>query len=92
MRVWTEKERKRQACIARRNKPWKASTGPQTLEGKERSKMNAYKKGIYTADYKTIEYALKLHKEFMKGVFLFHAAENRRTKLLNMRAEGTEKE
>jgi hypothetical protein len=43
MRQWTQAERQRQAKMIRQWKPWKHSTGAKTLEGKERSKMNALK-------------------------------------------------
>jgi hypothetical protein len=40
--AWTPERRARQAEIIRSTKPWKASTGPRTPEGKARSSRNAY--------------------------------------------------
>ena len=42
-RYWTNEERARQAEICRQNRPWEASSGPRTPEGKARSSRNAYK-------------------------------------------------
>jgi len=66
MRKWTEKERKKQAAVARRHRPWKQSTGPQTAEGKIRASMNAMKTGDYSRIW--VEYAtlLRLNRDFMR--------------------------
>jgi hypothetical protein len=87
MRVWTEKERKRQACIARRNKPWKNSTGPKTERGKERAKMNAWKTGNYTEDWKYFRLMLLMNREFVSNTYLWAAALARHEKLLRDRTE-----
>lgn len=42
---WTQERRLRQSEAIRRWKPWAKSTGAKTSEGKEKSKMNAYKHG-----------------------------------------------
>ena len=42
---WTPERRARQAEAIRRWKPWEQSTGPKTVEGKARTKMNAYRGG-----------------------------------------------
>lgn len=88
MRQWTEKERKRQACAIRRTKPWKKSTGPKTPEGKERAKMNAFKSGMYTPEYKILRRALTLQAEFVRGISLWAQAEDR----MDMLRERTVKE
>lgn len=43
MRKWTPEERQRQAEAIRKWKPWRHSTGPKTLAGKRKSRMNACK-------------------------------------------------
>jgi len=47
-----------------RTKPWEKSTGPKTLEGRERSKMNALKTSpqLYLLA-KEMKYLMKLQKE-----------------------------
>ena len=42
---WTLERRQRQAEAIRRWKPWEQSTGPTTLEGRERVSRNAWKGG-----------------------------------------------
>lgn len=42
---WTPERRERQAEAIRRWKPWEHSTGPRTIEGKSRAKMNGYSGG-----------------------------------------------
>ena len=46
MSEWTEERRQAQRELINRVKPWQHSTGARTLEGKEISKMNAYKGGF----------------------------------------------
>lgn len=45
MSSWTPERRARQAELIRNWKPWKRSTGPQTIAGKAASSRNAYKGG-----------------------------------------------
>jgi len=45
MRQWSQEERAAQSRLIRKHKPWEKSCGPKTQEGKEKSKMNAYKHG-----------------------------------------------
>ena len=45
MRQWTKEERLKQSQLIKQWKPWKQSTGARTVNGKEVSKMNAYKHG-----------------------------------------------
>lgn len=46
---WTPERRARQSEAIKRWKPWEKSTGAKTAEGKEKSKMNAYKHGFFGA-------------------------------------------
>lgn len=43
---WTQERRQKQSEAIKRWKPWEKSTGAKTPEGKEKSKMNAYKHGF----------------------------------------------
>ena len=54
MRKWTKEQKQRQAMLIKLWKPWKSSTGAKTLEGKEISKMNAYKFGAYSKPIKDL--------------------------------------
>ena len=76
-RKWTEEERKKQAEAIRRWKPWEQSTGPKTEDGKNRCKMNAFKSGFYTLEYKILRRALNHQKQFVKGVEIWAAAHNK---------------
>lgn len=42
---WTLERRQRQAELVKQWRPWDKSTGPKTLEGKERVSRNAWKGG-----------------------------------------------
>ncbi len=42
---WTPERRAQQAKAIRRWQPWQQSTGPRTVEGKARSKLNGYRGG-----------------------------------------------
>ncbi len=54
MRKWTDEERAAQALKIRQQKPWKHASGARMQEGKEKSRMNALKHGIYSAETKAI--------------------------------------
>ena len=43
--TWTPERRARQAELIRQWKPWKQSTGPKSVEGKERVAANAWTGG-----------------------------------------------
>ena len=40
-RRWTKEQRERQARLIHEWQPWKKSTGPRTVEGKQRSALNS---------------------------------------------------
>lgn len=42
---WTQERRLGQSEAIKNWKPWEKSTGAKTIEGKEKSKMNAWKHG-----------------------------------------------
>ena len=65
MRKWTLKDKKRQACIARRDHPWKHSTGPRTRTGKNISKYNALKHGRSSKIYRELWRARRSYKKFI---------------------------
>ncbi len=64
MRHWTTEERQRQAELVRGWQPWQKSTGAKTKAGKERSKMNAVKHGLYSAENKAL---LRQMRAFLAG-------------------------
>jgi hypothetical protein len=45
-RQWTQEERAKQAALIRGWRPWEASSGPTTPEGRARSSRNADKGGV----------------------------------------------
>ena len=59
---WTPQRRKKQAEMIRNWQPWKSSTGAKTKAGKAVSKMNAHKHGLYSAEIKALEKALRDQK------------------------------
>ncbi len=61
-RNWTEKERKKQAAIARRDHPWQKSTGPKTDPGKEAVKTNAIKHGLFTQEGQSLRRTIRAQK------------------------------
>ena len=54
MRHWTIEERRRQSKLIKQWKPWRLA-GVKTPEGKEKSKMNAYKHGGRCADIRKMQ-------------------------------------
>lgn len=54
MSQWTQERRQEQSRNIRRWKPWTRSTGAKTVEGKEISKMNAYKHGARSASVREL--------------------------------------
>ena len=53
--IWTTERRNKQSEAINSWKPWTKSSGPQTDEGKETSKMNALKHGAYSKEIKELE-------------------------------------
>ena len=43
---WAQEHRLKQSEVIRNWKPWEKSTGAKTSQGKEKSKMNAFKHGV----------------------------------------------
>lgn len=68
MRVWTEKEKKLQACAIRRWKPWKKSTGPRTSKGKDKSRYNALKHGHRSAEIRELYRVLGLQRRYVRSI------------------------
>ena len=56
---WTQERRLRQSEVIRNWKPWEKSTGAKTSQGKEKSKMNAYKHGGRSDSINLIKKSLK---------------------------------
>ena len=52
---WTQERRLKQSEAIKNWKPWEKSTGAKTAEGKEKSKMNAYKHGAYGTQKSCLE-------------------------------------
>ncbi len=71
-RKWTEEERRKQAEAIKRWKPWEKSTRPKTQEGKERSKMNAYRHGLYGLEGKAVREVFRLNREFVRNYLLYN--------------------
>lgn len=63
---WSEKRKKRQACNARRNKPWQSSTGPRTEDGKKAVSQNALKHGLDSAAIKKLRAVLRAQRALLK--------------------------
>ena len=58
---WTEERRRKASERIKHQKPWRHSTGPKTLAGKNRSKWNAYKHGFESVAGLKLRHALRLH-------------------------------
>jgi hypothetical protein len=63
---WDERRKKRQAANARRRRPWRASTGPKTPDGKARASQNNLKHGFQGKAGDAFRRALLVHAEFIK--------------------------
>lgn len=57
---WTPERRARQARLIYRWKPWTKTTGPKSVSGKSRSKMNALKTGARSAVMRRLSRLLAL--------------------------------
>jgi len=65
---WTPERRKRQAEMIRNWKPWEHSTGAKTIEGKEVSKMNAFKHGLRGGDMRELMQVMKDQASLLKDL------------------------
>lgn len=63
VRQWTLQERQRQAQLIKTWKPWRLSSGPQTIDGKAVSCQNALKHGLRSAYYLETQKLLGLLKQ-----------------------------
>jgi hypothetical protein len=70
MRQWTQAERVQQSQLIQKIRPWEKSTGPRTLDGKEKSKMNSFKDGTYTlegnSEYKYVRTLIQMARILYK--------------------------
>ncbi len=67
-RNWTPEERKKQSDKVKDWKPWQDSTGPKTPEGKETSKHNATKHGLFTEEGVAFRRTIKGLGEILDGL------------------------
>lgn len=86
---WTSERRAKHSAAIRRWAPWTKSTGPRTAEGKEISKMNAWKHGQYSRQAFAFRAALRRNALTIK--FLFQRQKEilrfQRNELLRQRRE-----
>ena len=64
---WTLERRQRQAELIRSWRPWAKSTGPRSLEGKERVSRNAWKGG-HRAELRELTKALNTELAEMRRI------------------------
>jgi hypothetical protein len=57
----------RQAQLIRRWSPWNQSTGPRTAEGKERSRVNAKRHGLRSAEWRELLLALRAQGRMLRN-------------------------
>ena len=69
-REWSMEQRKKQAEIINKSKPWNKSTGPKSDEGKNKVSQNAYKHGMRSRDYDEICQILEWQKALVKSVLI----------------------
>jgi hypothetical protein len=61
---WTPERRARQAALIRRLKPWMKATGPKSVQGTTKSKMNALKHGGRSTSIRRLSRVLRLIETF----------------------------
>ena len=76
---WTPAARAAQAAKIRNWQPWLNSTGPRTVAGKERCKLNAEKHGSYSAD-------ARREQEYLNALLLLAREEEREKAARSRRA------
>ena len=52
---WTSERRKKQSELIKTWKPWEKATGAKTIEGKNKSKMNALKHGCRSEVFRKLD-------------------------------------
>ncbi len=67
-RAWPEKRRKEQAKRCRQTRPWAASNGPKSDEGKARSCVNAFKDGLHSTLMIDLSRLLQKQKTMIKAL------------------------
>ena len=76
---WTPAARAAQAAKIRGWQPWLNSTGPKTIAGKERCRLNAEKHGSYSAD-------ARREQEYLNALLLLAREEEREKAARSRRA------
>lgn len=69
---WPPKRRAEQARRCRKIRPWRNSTGPKTVAGKDAVRLNAVKNGLCSAPVRELRRVLRLHRAFLKSLPLRH--------------------
>ena len=65
---WTEERKQKQREAIQRWKPWEKATGAKTVEGKNRSKMNALKHGARSQQWRELNRLLRDQQEYVLQV------------------------
>ena len=66
MNGWTPERRKKQSELIKSWKPWEKSVGATTVEGKNKSKMNALKHGCRSAVFRKLDASLAAHNRMIR--------------------------